>query len=76
MCLCFHSLIKMPVTEVRHDLVASLASALMRGTPHPGNAQGIKLPPCTLVKIFRGIISSWNHSEIVEANPDLALPDR
>ncbi|CAK9046070.1 unnamed protein product [Durusdinium trenchii] len=35
---------------------------------------GLKLAPCTLAKIFDGVITTWDHAEIKADNPNLNVP--
>ena len=41
----------------------------------PGIATGaLKLSACTIIKIYKGEITTWNHGDIQADNPDLTLP--
>ncbi|CAK9104350.1 Phosphate-binding protein PstS (PBP) [Durusdinium trenchii] len=39
-----------------------------------GDSAGLKLPPCVLAKIFDGAITTWDHQEIKDHNPNLNVP--
>jgi len=77
----------LPMTQARYDSMTTAGRQMVHvpfslgaiGIFHSvpagevGSA-GLKLSPCVLAKIFKGVIKRWDHSEIKRDNPDLSVP--
>ncbi|MGB7444492.1 MAG: phosphate ABC transporter substrate-binding protein PstS [Coleofasciculaceae cyanobacterium] len=65
------------IAEVQRGvlLLPMTAGSIVLAYNVPGVETGLKLPRETYVDILLGKITNWNDPKIVEANPDIELPD-
>jgi len=66
---------RVPAEEMVHLPFALGAIGIFHSIPAGdlGNAE-LKLDTCTLAKIFSGLITEWDHADIVAQNPGMSVP--